>query len=89
MNKRLHSELVALFGRRLVDMAKALDVTSLELTAERMGAVEAATEALLAHNGDTERQRAVVTGLDTYTALLLCMWVMDTDMFTNLVPEAA
>lgn len=84
-----HSELVALFGRRVVDMATVLDVAHLDITAKRMAAVQKATEALMELNGQPDGQRAVVKGLETYTALLLCMWLMDTGMFERLLEQAA
>ena len=88
MNERLKHELIALFGRGRVEQAEITDVADLELTAELMDAVHDAAEAILKRLGQPSRQREIVDNLDAETALVLCMWLMDTD-FANTVYGAA
>lgn len=89
MNGIRQAELVSLFGRGLVDRAKATDVVDLDLTAKRMDAVHDATDSLLQHSGKPKLQQATVAGLDDMTALVLCMWLMDTDFADRIYQYAA
>jgi hypothetical protein len=88
MNHKLRNELIVLFGRGRVEMAEAVDVVELDLTAPRMEAVQAACDELLKHTGQPRRQREIVDSLTDGTALVLCMWLMDTD-FAGRVTMAA
>lgn len=85
---RRDTELVALFGRELVDQANATDVADLELTAERMESVHDAADDLLTRSGDTLSQCRIVRSLDPATRLVLCMWVMDLSLAARLAARA-
>jgi len=85
---RLQHELIALFGRNRVEMAEALDVVDLDLTAPVMDAVQAA-DALLKVSGQPHRQRELVDGLDDTTAFVLCMWLLDTGFAGQFYGQAA
>ena len=89
MSRLIETELVSLFGRELVDKARVTDVVDLELTASRMDAVHDATDALLKHSGKPKLQQATIATLDDMTALMLCMWVMDTGFADRIYQYAA
>lgn len=89
MSELIQAELVSLFGRGMVDRAKATDVVDLELTASRVDAVHDATDALLQHPGKPKLQQATVAALDDMTTLMLCMWLMDTGLAERIYQHAA
>ena len=89
MNQLLRAELVSLFGRELVAKAQITDVVDLDLTASRVEAVHDATDALLKHSGKPKLQQTTVAGLDDMTALMLCMWLMDTGFADHIYQHAA
>ena len=87
-DRRQHWELVALFGRDMVQEGEATDPADLELTAERMDAVHTAADELLANAGNTLAQRRIVLALERETRLTLCMWVMDLNLAARLASRA-
>jgi len=89
MNERLKHELISLFGRDRVERAEVLDVVDLPITAAAMQTVQVAADALLKETGKAHRQRELVDDLDNTTALLLCMWLMDTDFMGRCLDNAA
>ena len=89
MSSIMQAELVSLFGRGLVEKAQTTDVVDLDLTASRMEAVHDATDALLKHSGSPKLQHATVAGLDDMTALMLCMWLLDTGFADRIYQHAA
>ena len=89
MSDRLKHELVTLFGRGRVEQAERTDVADLDLTAERMDAVHDAADAILKRLGQPSRQREIVDSLTNDTALVLCMWLMDTGFADTVYGAAA
>ena len=89
MIEKLRHELVALFGRGLVQQAEITDVADLDITADQMDAVHHAADAILKHPGQPSRQRELVDDLDEQTTLLLCMWLMDTDFAGRIYAAVA
>jgi len=89
MRDRIRLELVALFGGYRVDMAEALDVVDMDLTAATMDAVQTAADELLKLSGQGHRQQDLVAALDGTTSLVLCMWLMDTGFASPFYDTAA
>ncbi len=89
MNKkhapRFGSELVGLFGQETVVQARRTDIVDLDLNADFLDDIADIAEQLVAVKNQPERQREIVSSLDSDKSLALCMWVMDAGMVGKLV----
>jgi hypothetical protein len=86
--ERRDRELVALFGREIVEDAHRTEVCDLHLTAEGMELVHDAADELLMRSGEALEQRRIVSKLDRFTRLVLCMWLVDLDLAASLAARA-
>jgi len=82
---RLESELACLFGRETVTQAKRTDIVDLELDAAFVDGIAETAGQLIQAKGRPEQQRELVNSLDRNNRLVLCMWLIDTDLASKLV----
>ena len=83
--KKIDSELVRLFGEPLMRLGEFTDPLALELSAALMDRVHDGADALLTMRGDPEEQHRYVQDLPHEVRLVLCMWLMDTDLAAKLI----
>jgi hypothetical protein len=87
-SKRMHRELVALFGDATVQVAKILDPALLALSADLMDQVHDAADAVLARTGRPAAQRKYVEELPNDVRMVLAMWLLDTGLAAKLTRRA-
>jgi hypothetical protein len=79
------SELKLLFGEPVAYLSKITDPATLDLSAALMDRVHDGADALLTMRGDLVEQHRYIGGLPFEVRLVLCMWLMDTDLATKLI----
>jgi len=84
---RLETELACLFGRETVTQARCTDIADLELDAVFMDGIAETAGQLIQAKGQPRDQRALVEGMGRDKRLVLCMWLIDTDMADKLVSK--
>ena len=77
-----------LFGEPVVYLARITDVASLELSANFMDGIHDGADALLKMRGNAPIQQRYISGLPFTVRLVLCMWLMDTEMASKLIRAA-
>ena len=82
----LHSEVVALFGRQIVERAKSVNINQMVIEAEL---VAEAAKQLRQQAGSPESQKAIIAAMDTETALALCRWIIDPQCMAGFIVRAA
>ena len=85
MNKTILRDLRRLFGEPVAYLAKITDPVTLDLTAALMDRVHDGADALLNMRGNLAEQQRYITGLPFMVRLVLCMWLMDTDLASKLI----
>ena len=71
---RLEHELAFLFGKQVVEQSQKISIEQMYVEADLVA--EGARQ-LLEHTGHPEAQRRIVEGMDDYTAMALCKWVIE------------
>ena len=74
-----------LFGDLIVRTAQATDPAELDLTAGLMDRVHDGADALLVMRGNRVEQHRYIQALPFDVRLVLCMWLMDTDLSSKLM----
>jgi hypothetical protein len=82
---RIESELACLFGRETVTQARHTDIVDLRLDADFVDGIAQTAGQLINVKGQPGQQRELVNSLDRDKRLLLCMWLIDTDLAGKLV----
>ena len=85
MKKTILKDLRRLFGEPVAYLANITDPVTLDLTAELMDRVHDGADALLNMRGNLAEQQRYITGLPFMVRLVLCMWLMDTDLASKLI----
>lgn len=85
---RIMGEMRELFGEVLVRRAQQTDPADLSLSAELMDHVHDSADNLLAIQGRPADQQRYVSGLRHDVRLILCMWLMDTNLAARIVRAA-
>lgn len=85
MKKTILRDLRRLFGEPVAYLANITDPVTLDLTAELMDRVHDGADALLNMRGNLAEQQRYITGLPFTVRLVLCMWLMDTDLASKLI----
>jgi hypothetical protein len=85
---RILAEMRELFGEILVKRAQQADPADLDLSADLMDRVHGSADELLAIRGNPAEQQQYVGGLTYEVRLVLCMWLMDTNLAARLVRAA-
>lgn len=85
---RILAEMRELFGEILVKRAQQADPADLDLSAGLMDRVHHSADTLLAIRGNPAEQQQYVGGLTYEVRLVLCMWLMDTNLAARLVRAA-
>lgn len=88
MKKKAHKDLRHLFGEPVAYLAQITDIANLDLTAELMDAVHDGADTLLNMRGNVKLQQRYVGGLPFTERLVLCMWLMDTELASKLIRAA-
>jgi len=81
----LHSEVVALFGRQIVEQAKSVNINQMAIEAEL---VAEAAKQLRQQAGSPESQRAIIAAMDNETALALCRWIIEPQCMAGFIARA-
>lgn len=74
-----------MFGEPVVYLAQITDVATLDLSAALMDRVHDGADALLTMRGSLAEQQRYIGGLPFLVRLVLCMWLMDTDLVSKLI----
>ena len=85
MKKKALHELQRLFGEPVAYLATITDPATLDLSAELMDRVHDGADALLTMRGHLAEQHRYIGGLPFEVRLVLCMWLMDTDLAAKLI----
>lgn len=85
MKKTILRDLRRLFGEPVAYLANITDPVTLDLTAELMDRVHDGADALLNMRGNLAEQQRYITGLPFMVRLVLCIWLMDTDLASKLI----
>lgn len=85
MKKTILRDLRRLFGEPVAYLAKIIDPVTLDLTSELMDRVHDGADALLNMRGNLAEQQRYITGLPFTVRLVLCMWLIDTDLASKLI----
>lgn len=83
-----HQELRQLFGEPVAYLAQITDIANLELSAELMDSVHDGADTLLTMRGKVRLQQRYIKGLPFTVRLVLCMWLMDTELVSKLIRTA-
>ena len=83
--KQALAELKRLFGEPVVYLAGITDPAALDLSATLMDRVHDGADALLTMRGHLAEQHRYIGGLSFNVRLVLCMWLMDTDLAAKLI----
>ena len=86
--KPIRQDLKHLFGEPVTSLAKIVGLESLAVTPELMESVHDAADAMLTMRGQSERQRGYLAGLPFTVRLVLCMWLIDTELAAKLIRVA-
>ena len=81
-------EMKKLFGDTVACLATITDPATLDLTAGLMDRVHDGADALLALRGDLVEQQRYIGELPFEVRLVLCMWLLDTDMAGKIIHAA-
>ena len=81
---RIHSGLVSLFGKDIVEQAGLIDIADLNVSDEIASSISNGVIQLKKHKGKTEAQRAMIEKMPQGEKLVLCMWIMDMDLLDKL-----
>ena len=84
-SSRLESELASLFGRETVSQARRTDIAALDLDAAFVDGIAETAGRLIDAKGQPGQQRELVNSLDRDKRLVLCMWLIDSDLAGKLV----
>lgn len=79
------AELKRLFGEPVAYLASITDPATLDLSAALMDRVHDGADALLTMRGHLAEQHRYIGGLPFDVRLVLCMWLMDTDLAAKLI----
>ena len=82
-------EMRRLFGEPVAYLASITDPATLDLSAVLMDRVHDGADALLTMRGHLAEQHRYICGLAFDVRLVLCMWLMDTDLAAKLIRVAA
>jgi hypothetical protein len=82
------AELKRLFGEPVAYLASITDPATLDLSAALMDRVQDGADALLTIPGRLAEEHSYIGGLPFDVRLVLCMWLMDTDLAAKLVRRA-
>jgi hypothetical protein len=82
------AELKRLFGDPVVYLATITDPATLDLSAALMDSVHDGADALLKMRGLLAVQQRYIGGLSFDVRLVLCMWLIDTDLAAKLIRAA-
>jgi hypothetical protein len=74
-----------IFGEPVTYLASITDPATLDLSAALMDRVHDVADALLTMRGHLAEQHRYISGLSFDVRLVLCMWLMDTDLAAKLV----
>ncbi len=85
MKKTIQRDLLRLFGEPVAYLAKITDPVTLDLTAVLMDRVHDGADVLLNMRGNLAEQQRYIMGLPFTIRLVLCMWLMDTDLASKLI----
>ncbi len=85
MTQKSLRELQRLFGEPVTYLASVTDAATLELSAALMERVHDGADALLTMCGHPAEQQRYIGGLPFDVRLVLCMWLLDTDLGVKLV----
>lgn len=78
-------ELKQLFGEPVAYLAQITDPATLDLSAGLMDRVHDGADALMTMRGDLTEQHRYIGELPFAVRLVLCMWLMDTDLASKLI----
>ena len=81
-------EMRQLFGDLIVRLSQRTDPADLKLSADLMDRVHDGADALLAKRGNVTEQQQQIRELPHDVRLVLCMWLMDTNIAAKLVRVA-
>lgn len=87
-NARTLGEMRELFGELIVKRAQQTVPAELNLSAGLMDRVHDGADALLVMRGDLSEQQRYIGELAYEVRLVLCMWLLDTNLAANLVRAA-
>lgn len=85
MRKKTRTDLRQLFGEPVAYLAQITDVANLGLSAELMDSVHDGADTLLTMRGKVRLQQRYIEGLPFTVRLVLCMWLMDTELASKLI----
>lgn len=85
MNRKAHREIKRLFGEPVAFLATITDPAALDLSAALMDRVHDGADALLTMRGNLAEQHRYIGGLPFNVRLVLCMWLLDTDLASKLI----
>lgn len=85
MTRKTRQQVARLFGEPLAKLADTTDPATLELSAALIDCVHDGADALLALRGNLPEQHRYISGLPSNVRLVLCMWLLDTDLAAKLV----
>jgi hypothetical protein len=83
--QQVMADLRRLFGDPVVYLASITDPATLNLSAALMDRVHEGADALLTMHGDLDRQHRYIEGMPFGVRLVLCMWLMDTELAAKLI----
>lgn len=88
MRKKTRTDLRQLFGEPVAYLAKITDIADLDLSAELMDSVHDGADTLLNLRGKPTLQKRYISGLPFTVRLVLCMWLVDTELASKLIRAA-
>lgn len=88
MRKKMLRDMGQLFGEPVAYLATITDPATLDLSAALMDRVHDGADALLAMRGCLAEQHRYIAGLPFDVRLVLCMWLLDTELASKLVRAA-
>ena len=85
-----YSKLSVLFGSDIVEQARLIDVVDLNLDERMTACITAGLTRLKQLRNNPAAQRALLAEMGAGEKLLLCMWIMEMDLFDRIEarPEA-
>src|SRR5688572_21705050 len=87
MNEEIKSpdrELAVLFGNEIVEQARLVDVVDLNLDERMTASISNGLTRLKQLRHDPASQRDLVAGMGAGEKLLLCMWIMEMDLWDRI-----
>lgn len=85
MKRKVLHEVQRLFGEPVAYLASITDPATLDLSAALMDRIHDGADALLTMRGHLAEQHRYIGGLPFGVRLVLCMWLMDTDLAAKLI----